>query len=341
VQAAVLEGPRRLIVREVDDPRPTDGDVAVAVELAGVCGSDVSLYLGKRPVGYPVILGHEAIGRVVEPGSSGLPIGAQVALEPNVPCGACTVCQRGRGDVCPRKRSLGLNSPGVFADRVLVPPPFVHPVPPGIDPCDAVGVEPLAVAVHAFRLGGARSGDPVAVVGCGSQGLLMVQVAVALGARVLAADTREDRLAVATALGAATTLLVEDGALPEQVGVRVEVEWGPIVVFECAGAALAAELALHAAAPGGRVVAVGLATEPVPVVPLRFVRRGLSLVGSLIYDHPVDFERSIELLRSGAVRPSTLVTSVHTLADAAAALERAASGQTGKVLVDVAGVLAR
>src|SRR5205807_2576499 len=90
------------------------------------------------------------------------------------------------------KRSLGLNTPGAMANHVSVPVGFVHPVPPQIEPMDAVGLEPLAVAVHAFRLGEAAEGDAVAIIGCGTEGLLLTQVATAMGARVLAADMRAD-----------------------------------------------------------------------------------------------------------------------------------------------------
>jgi threonine dehydrogenase-like Zn-dependent dehydrogenase len=326
-------------VRDTDEPRATDADILVAVELAGVCGSDVSLFLGSRPVTYPLVLGHEAIGRVVEPGRSGLAKGTRVVVEPNVPCGTCAVCRRGRGNVCPHKRSLGLNAGGVFAERALVPTGFAHPIPSEIGPSDAVGLEPLAVAVHAFGLGDAGEGDAVAVIGCGNEGLLVTQVAVAMGARVLAADVREDRLAVAESVGATRALLVDRSESPAEVGARIAADWAPLVVFECAGAAAAVELSLNAVAIGGRVVVVGLTSEPIPLVPLSFVRAGLNLIGSLTYDHPTDFARSIELVRSGRVRPSALVTSVQTLGDAPAVLDRLADGLAGKALLDLVGVL--
>jgi threonine dehydrogenase-like Zn-dependent dehydrogenase len=336
---AILEAPRRLAVRDTDEPRPMSQDILVAVELAGVCGSDVSLFKGSRPATYPLILGHEAIGRVVEPGQSGLTRGARVVVEPNIPCGGCAVCQNGQGNICPHKRSLGLNARGLFADRALVPTGFAHAVPVEIGPRDAVGLEPLAVAVHAFRLGQAGESDAVAVIGCGNEGLLVTQVAVAKGARVMAADIREDRLAVAESVGAATrALLVKQGESPHELGARIAADWGPVVVFECAGAAPALELSLNAVAIGRRVVVVGLTPQPVPLVPLRFVRRGLSLVSSLIYDHPTDFGQLIDLVRSGRVHPGALVTSVQMLDDAPAAFQRAADGHAGKALLDIGGI---
>ena len=338
MRAAVLEAPGRLNVQEAAEPRPAEGEVLVGMELAGVCGSDVPLYQGTRPATYPLILGHEGIGRVLQPGRSGLAEGSRVVIEPNIPCAVCAVCRRGRGNVCPNKRSLGLNAPGVFAERVAVPPGFAHPVPPEIDSLDAVGLEPLAVAAHAFRLGEAAAGDPVAIIGCGTEGLLLTQVAVGMGARVLAVDMRAERVAAAQRLGAERGLLVE--ATSSDLGAGIATDWSPIVVFECAGAAPAVELALQAVAIGGRVVLVGLAAKPAALAPLRFVRRGLSLVGSLIYDHPVDFERTIALVRAGRARPSAVVTHVRGLDDAADAVQLVAAGG-GKVLVDIAGVLGR
>ncbi len=340
MRAAILEGPERLVVQETPEPTPSDEAVLVAVELAGVCGSDVPVYTGARRVKFPLILGHEAIGRVVQPGRSGLAEGTQVVVEPNVPCGLCSVCRRGHGNVCPNKRSLGLNTPGAFAEYVAVPVGFVHPVPAEIAPMDAVGLEPLAVAVHAFKLGEAAEGDAVAIIGCGTEGLLLTQVAAAMGARVLAADMRADRLTEAERFGAARTLAVPSDQTAEDLGAQIAADWSPTVVFECAGAAPAVELAIQAVAIGGRVVVVGLAGKPVPVVPLRFVRRGLTLTASLIYDHPDDFRRTIELVRLGRAQPSALVTHVRGLEDAPEAVQLVASGSTGKALVDVAGVLA-
>ena len=339
IAAAVSHEVRRTEVRELPRPDPTSEAGLLRVELCGVCGSDWPYYLSYPKSKGPLILGHEAVGRIVQPGRSGLATGTRVVIEPNIPCGTCEVCLRGLGHVCPRKRSLGLNAPGAFAERVAVPGGFVHPVPAEVAPRDAVGLEPLAVAVRAVRLGGAAAGDPVAVVGCGNEGLLVVQVAAAMGARVLAVDRRAEMLRTAEQLGASRTLQVLPDETPAATGARLAAEWAPLVVFECAGVASAVEVALQAPAAGGRVVLVGLAPRPVPLLPLHFVRRGLSLVGSLIYDHPQDFLQAIELVRSGRVQPRALAAHVYPLEQAALALERVAAGGTGKTVLDIGGVL--
>jgi len=98
---------------------------------------------------------------------------------------------------------------------------------------------------------------------------------------------------------------------------------------------------LQSAAVGGRIVLVGLGTQPVPIVPLRFVRRGLSLIASLIYDHPTDFARTIELVRTGQVRPSAQSSSLAKLADASDVFQRLAEGNSGKVLLEITAPAAR
>jgi 2-desacetyl-2-hydroxyethyl bacteriochlorophyllide A dehydrogenase len=339
MRAAILEDAQRLVVHDVPVPCPGDNEILIAVELVGVCGSDVSLFLGHRPGPYPFIVGHEAIGRVVEAGGSGLEPGARVVIEPNFPCGRCETCGRGHGNVCPEKRSLGVNVPGAFADLVAVPSAFVHPLPASIAPIDAVGIEPLAVAIHALGVGQIQAGDSIVVIGCGSEGLLLTQAAAAMGARVLAVDVREGQLTVAARIGAAQTLAVQTGEDLERLGGQIVREWSPRVVFECAGAAPAATLALYAARPGGTIVLVGLADTPIPLVPLQFVRRGLRLLSSLIYDHPADFARAIDLVQTGRVMPGALVTHVQTLEEAPAGLQLVADGQTGKLLLDICHLL--
>jgi len=221
MRAAILESPGRVIVQEVPAPTPGPGEVVVEIDLAGVCGSDVALFEGRRPAAYPLILGHEAVGRIVDP------VGTRVVIEPNIPCGTCAVCRRRRGNVCPHKRSLGLNSPGVFAERVALPAEFVHPLPPEIGLLDAVGLEPLAVAVHAFGVGQVEPGDPMAVIGCGTEGLLLIQVAVAMGARVLAADIRADRLAAAQRLGATDLVQIPTDDAPDRRS-TLHYRWSPM-----------------------------------------------------------------------------------------------------------------
>ncbi len=301
MRAIVLEGPRRTVLRDIAEPSISPGEVLVAVERAGICGSDLAVFSGSRFAGYPLVMGHEAVGRIADPGDSEHARGTRVVIEPNIPCGRCEVCRRGHANVCPHKRSLGMNWPGAFAELVAVPADFVHPLPEDVRIEDAVGIEPLAVALHAVDAAAVAEGDDATVIGCGAEGLLLVQVLVARGVRVTAADLRADRLKTAREFGA--------NALVRVSGDSADGMCAPIV-FEVAGTRPALELALRAVAPGGRVIALGLGTAPAELLPLDFVRRGLTLVGSLIYDHPTDFQLAIDLVQRRQVQPSALASRV-------------------------------
>lgn len=180
MRAIVLEGPRQAVLRQIAEPRREPGDVLVAVERAGICGSDLAVFKGSRSAAYPLVMGHEAIGYIADPGESEHAPDSRVVIEPNIPCGRCDVCRRGHGNVCPTKRSLGMNWPGAFAELVAIPSEFAHPLPADMSIADAVGIEPLAVAVHAVTAGHVAQGSDVAVIGCGAEGPLLVQ---ALGQR--------------------------------------------------------------------------------------------------------------------------------------------------------------
>jgi len=325
-----MEGPRRAVLREIAEPPRAPGEVLVSVERVGICGSDLAVFKGSRAAHYPLVMGHEAVGRIADRGDSEHVPGSRVVIEPNIPCGRCDVCHRGHGNVCPQKRSLGMNCSGVFAELVAVPAEFAHSVPAGIRIEDAVGIEPLAVALHAVEAGAVSEGGNVTVIGCGAEGLLLVGVLVARGVRVTAADLRTDRLEMARNLGADTLVRVAADS--------AETISAP-VVFEAAGTTAALELALRTVAPGGRVIALGLGTLPVELLPLDFVRRGLTLVGSLIYDHPVDFHRAMQLVSHRRIQPSVLVSQV---VDGLEALPSALSSLTsndvgGKTVVRIRG----
>jgi 2-desacetyl-2-hydroxyethyl bacteriochlorophyllide A dehydrogenase len=325
MKAALLRAPRQIEIEETVEPVAREREVVIEPVRAGVCGSDVSFYLGHRTGDYPLILGHELIGRVVATGGrvTRFQVGQRVTVEPNFPCGACAFCLAGRGCICPNKLSMGLNVPGCFAQRVAAPEEFVWVLPDAISDEDGACIEPMAVSVHALRQSGARAGDTVAVVGCGVVGLLLVHAAAEEGVRVLAHDRFAEKEERARELGALSHSDTDVAAIWRQENVTT--------VFECAGATESVELALEAAPRGAKVVLLGLSSAPARFTPLRVVREGIRIEPSLIYDHPGDFSRTIELVASGRLRPSRIVTGTFPLESVAEAIQLAASGKAGKV----------
>ena len=165
----------------------------------------------------------------------------------------------------------------------------------------------------------------IAVIGCGATGLLLIQVAVAQGVRVLAHDKFPDKLDMARRLGA---VVIENSDIAQ-----VWRDNNVTTVFECAGATVTVELALSAAPRGSQVVLIGLSSTPANFVPLRLVREGIRIIGSLIYDHPFDFARAIALVKQGTLLPSQIVTDTLPFGEMDRALKIASTGQSGKVVV--------
>jgi 2-desacetyl-2-hydroxyethyl bacteriochlorophyllide A dehydrogenase len=328
MKAALLLGPERISIEDIEEAPLAAGDVKIQPAYTGICGTDISFYLGHRTVPYPFVLGHEVTGIVTALGAeaSELRIGQRVVVEPNYPCGSCLLCRSGRGAICARKGSMGVNLPGCFSERAVAPAEFVWPLPDTVSEKDAAAIEPLTVSLHALLQSGARLGDTVAVLGCGIVGLLLIHAAVAAGVRVFAHDRFADKLEMARDLGA---VIAEEGS--DTAGMWQEE--GVSTVFECAGVPATVELALSTAPRGSQVVLLGLSSEPASFVPMRLVREGIHVQTSMIYDHPADFKHSIDLVAAGKLSPARVVTDIFSFESVGPALERACTGKAGKILI--------
>ena len=326
MKAGMLLGPQQIEIRDADAPQVQDLEVLIQPVRAGVCGSDVSLYLGHRiPPAFPFIIGHEVVGhvRAVGAGVTNVAVGQRVIVEPNYTCGTCKFCRSGRGNICPNKKSTGVSVPGCFAEFATIPAEFVWPVPDAISDADAATIEPMAVSLHALLQSGARAGDTVAVLGCGVIGLLLIHVARSRNVRVLAHDRFPEKIAMAVRLGAEVIETSDIAELWKHEDVST--------VFECAGAKGTTELAIALAPRGGTVMLLGLDTHPASFVPLRLVREGIRIEPSLIYDHPGDFAATIALVADKSLSPSTIVTDTLPFESIGRALEMASSGTSGKI----------
>ena len=231
MKAAYLIAPGKIEINEVPPPQLGGEDVLITPICLGICGTDVSFFMGHRmPPSYPLLIGHEVVGRVAAIGAdvTRIAVGQRVVVEPNYPCGICTFCRAGRGNICPNKKSPGVTIPGCFADQFTAPVEFVWPVADTISDENAVTIEPLAVSLHALWQSGAQIGDTVAVLGCGSTGLLLIQAAISQGIRVFAHDKLESKLDIARELGAQVNQSPDISELWRHEGVTS--------VFECAGA---------------------------------------------------------------------------------------------------------
>jgi 6-hydroxycyclohex-1-ene-1-carbonyl-CoA dehydrogenase len=313
VKAAVYHGPGRpLTIEERPVPAPGPGEILVRVAACGVCHTDLH-YLDhgvktfKEP---PLVLGHEPSGTVAGcgAGASLFAPGDRVLLPAVLTCGSCRACRLGRENICESMRMLGNHIEGAYAEYVLAPEKDVFRLPEGV-PLEegSIIADALSTPFHAVtRRGEVRPGDSVAVFGCGGVGMNVVQVAAAAGARVVAVDISEEKLAMARRFGAAGVVHPPTAGDPSRA-VRKWSDGGVDVAFEAIGLPETMRQAFDAVRGGGRLVAVGFTAKDVPLSFGRVMFREITILGSLGC-RPVDYPPLIRMVADGRLKVKELVT---------------------------------
>ncbi|HWO88990.1 MAG TPA: zinc-binding dehydrogenase [Gemmatimonadales bacterium] len=337
MKAAIFHGAHQpLRIEDVPTPQPGPGEILIRVAGCGVCHTDLH-YIDhgtptfKQP---PVILGHEIAGTVAAVGS-GLTQWSEGdrALVPAVlTCGRCGFCRQGRENLCAAGTMLGNHIDGGFAEFVVVPAKDVVRLPEDVPLVEgSIIADAVTTPFHAVvRRGRVAAGDWVVVFGCGGVGLSLVQVAAAVGARVIAVDVKPAKLAIATRFGAAAAL---DAGMPKlDREVRRITEGGADVAFEAVGRAAAQNAAFDSLRAGGRLVLVGYSPETMPLNAGRTMFREIEVVGSLGC-RPVDYPRAVELVRQGRIRLMEMVTHRFPLDQIGEAFEVLRCGDAIRVVV--------
>ncbi|RJP29909.1 MAG: hypothetical protein C4527_10550 [Candidatus Omnitrophota bacterium] len=265
MQAALLVAPRLFALTEVRSPAPAANEVIVRVKHAGICGSDLHFYvnarIGDAALSEPFIMGHEFSGVIEDTNgiASSPPVGTRVAVEPAVHCGQCPFCRAGRPNICPNVRFTGFPPySGAFAEYVAIPVHNVYPLPDSITDETGPVLETLAVAVHALELVPDVRGKTCAVLGAGPVGLLVAQLLIKNGAKVvLATDPIPARRRKALELGCAAAF---DPKEIEDIQSFLEhtTDYGPELIFEAAGEPQSFQQAYDLTAPGGMVAFIGI-----------------------------------------------------------------------------------
>ena len=286
MRAVVVHGAGDLRVDERPDPTPGEGEVLIAMEWGGVCGSDLSYWRhggsGTAVLRHPLVLGHEVAGRIagIGTGVTGHEVGQRVTVHPAELVGDGCLPERiaGRTNLYPRIRYFGSaafdpHTDGGFSELRVVRAAQVRPLPDGVSTEHGALAEPLAVALHAVHRAGDLRGRDVLVNGAGPIGSLVVAAAKYRGAAgVVAADIADSSLAVAKALGADELRNLAAGdTLPEDAE----------LVFEASGAPAALGGVLRATARGGTVIQVGnLPGTPATAVLGDLVTREITWIGA-------------------------------------------------------------
>jgi L-iditol 2-dehydrogenase len=318
MRAAVLVEQGRIEMEERPVPRPDPGDVLIRVSSVGVCGSDTHYYRHGRVGGFvveaPLVLGHEAAGRIVGVGESVDPsrVGQRVSIEPQRPDPDSDETRRGHYNLCPHMRFFATPPvDGALCDYVTIGADFAHPVPDSMSDDAAALCEPLSVGIAAVRKAELDGRSRVLIAGAGPIGIVVTQLARAYGAtEIVVSDpdpTRRDR---AITFGATTAV---DPTLEEIT------ELGVDAFIDASGAAAAVAAGIRAVRPAGRVVLVGSGAETMELPTQLIQNRELMLTG--VFRYANTWPTAIALVESGRVDLDAMVTARFPLEKAAEALD--------------------
>ena len=337
MKALFLEDVGKLVLREVAKPQPQDGELLVRVEACGICGTDRHLYLGEFPARLPVTLGHEFSGIVeaIGPGVSSFTVGMRVTGDPNIACGRCPECQRGRVNLCRNLTAIGIHRNGGFADYVTLPEAQAFALPPTLPPHHGAFCEPLACCLHGVDLAGITPGASVIVIAGGVIGLLVVQLARLAGATTVLLVTRNAaKRQLAERLGATATVDPSRGDVVEHIaGPQGVLPGGADVVFECAGLRDTVEQAPRLTASGGTAVILGVLPrgEKVTFEPFDLLFREVRIVTSFL--NPFTHRRAAALIASGHILVEPLITATIPLSQAIEAISQPAGNGDIRTIV--------
>jgi (R,R)-butanediol dehydrogenase/meso-butanediol dehydrogenase/diacetyl reductase len=327
VRAVTVAGDRRLVVVDGPAPEPSPGQALVEVAYCGICGSD--LHFRDVPELFPAgtVPGHEFSGRIVRVGDGvgGWSAGDRVCVLPFAQCGECATCLAGNEQVCPHAVTggvgLGTGRAGAYAEQVVVDERMLFSLPDSVDDRAGTLVEPLAVAIRAVDQARVARDEPVVVLGAGPIGLLTALVLRRRGfRRVVICSRNPARAQRAAALGLDTVSLDDVASV------------APACVFECAGTPSAAQLAVQALRPLGRLLLVGLSLTPLDLAAPPIVIKELEIQGVIAYRR-AQFQAAIDMLAAGAIPVDELITEIVPLAEAEAAFRSLTSRGSEKVKI--------
>lgn len=343
--ALEFHAPHALRVAELARPAADEGELVLDTVAAGLCGTDLKIARGEHrlyPPGTVRVPGHEFVGRIREnrSGRGDLAVGDLVAVAPNVACGRCVSCDRGRMNLCEHYESVGLTFNGALAESVLLPRRAVEQgnaiaLPDGMDPHDAVLMEPVAAVRRGLRALRFEEGESIVVIGAGPIGLIAVSLAKQLGAsQIIVSQTSPDRRRLAEDFGADETIDPRAVDLVSEVR-RVTGGVGADCVLIATPNSQAFRSSVELTAVGGRInFFAGLpnGNGEIQLDANRIHYRELSVTGSTA-NTTDDCVEALGLLAQHSVRYRPLITHTMPLARAAEAFDIAASGAALKVVL--------
>jgi 2-desacetyl-2-hydroxyethyl bacteriochlorophyllide A dehydrogenase len=328
MKAAVFkEVGKPLQVETVEDPKPEASELVMKVGFCGICGTDLhATREGLTTACCDQILGHEYVGEIVEVGKEAdgdWEVGDRICAMPFIACGQCLPCAAGRFFECNDKKVSGVDDQGGFAEYVTTGSRETIKLPDTLELETAALVEPLAVGIHAVRVGKVKAGSRILIIGAGPIGLTTALWCRFFGAReVVVSELADSRALLAKQMGATAVIQpdVAKGAeaLLEQF---IDAAGGPPdVIFECVGAPGLLQQCIEIAPYGSRIVPVGVCEQPDAIMPFFGLVKELNIQFAIAYTKD-DFETCIAMLGEGRIDVSPMITDIVSLDDLPEAFE--------------------
>lgn len=323
--------------RLMDWPVPEIGhtQVLVKVKACAICGSDVAGSDGKTGRRIPpIIMGHEASG-VIEAVGAGVVnwhVGQRVTFDSTEYCGECKFCRMGMINLCDNRHVLGVSCDeyrrhGAMAEFVAVEQRTLYAIPDSVSFEEAALVEPLSIGVHATAISPIRMGDKVLINGCGTIGLMTLQAIKASGAsRIIMADRKDDKLALARAMGATDTVNSKSQDVPEFCR-KITDGLGVDLAFDAVGAENTVNADLYALRKGGTLVTIGN-MSPTISFPLQYcVTRQIRVQGSCASSG--EYDLCMDMIANKKIDLTPFVKEKMPLSQGNAAFKRFFDGEHG------------
>ncbi|KAF0226471.1 MAG: hypothetical protein FD179_734 [Erysipelotrichaceae bacterium] len=327
----------------IEKPIPSikDDEILVKVLATSVCGTDVHIYdynpWAQSRIKLPQVMGHELAGQIVELGKdvSGLKCGDIVSAETHIVCGTCEFCLNGQGHICQNTEILGVDRDGAFAEYIAIPAKNAWLNDPLIDPAMLCIQEPLGNAIHTVTSGEIKD-KTVAVVGVGPIGLMAVNVAKALGAKIIiAVDINDYRLDLSKTLGAKIALNSYKDDVTKSV-LDATGGYGVDVVCEMSGSAKALHQAFTYLKKGGRLSILGLPDNPMMIdVANEIVFKGITIHGITGRRIMQTWQQGKDLIDHNLLDLDKIVTHILPFEDYEAAFKLMHEGNCGKIVLRV------
>ncbi|WP_226527202.1 zinc-binding alcohol dehydrogenase family protein [Metabacillus niabensis] len=308
MKAIVCENPNDLKMIEMAKPTLKKGEALVAIKRIGICGTDIHAYKGNQPFfTYPRILGHELSGIIeeVEKNDGGLKKGDHVAVIPYRHCGECVACAAGKTNCCTDLNVIGVHIDGGMCETLSVPVSHLIKID-GISLDEAAMLEPMSIGAHAVRRSFLKEGDNVLVIGAGPIGLGVMAFAKYRGARVIAMDINEERLAFCQNWANVDETVCVTNEPLQKIQDMTNGDL-PNIVFDATGNIQSMNQSFQYAAHGGTIVFVGLVKGDIMFHDPDFHKKELTLMGSRNATKE-DFQEVIEAVKSSSMILKDLIT---------------------------------